>query len=112
MSNDLALRNAMDVISGKDAELTRLRERNAELEKERDEALNMLSTTALMNAAARISSLEATVRDMREALGPFRHNLFGWGVPDKVIISIRAALVSSESGVKSEGEKDDQIQRN
>ena len=82
--------------------------RIAELEgniKHKTELGAVLSAAHLQNRA-RIASLEATVRGMREALEPFRHNLFGWGVPDKVIISIRAALVSSESVVKSEGEKD------
>jgi hypothetical protein len=92
------------------AELTRLREHNAELEKERDEALNMLSTTALMNASARIASLEVIARRMRVALDSAESYLGFLDSCDEgspiVLENVRAALASSESVVKSEGEKD------
>jgi chromosome segregation ATPase len=143
-------RAVADALESQAAELTRLRERNAELEKERDEWKNQahilrdrcqsteillgthaeriasLETRNAAEAAARIASLEATVREMRELLSKTR-NSFGYIVSaiedegDRAYFGstndaedLRAlrdefenALASSESVVvKSEGEND------
>jgi hypothetical protein len=95
------------------AELTRLRERNAELEKDyaqKSETANLLLSSCHL-LESRISSLEATVREMREALEPFadaERDEEGQTLVDdfEAYERARAALASSESVVKSEGEKD------
>jgi len=93
------------------AELTRLRERNAELE--RNDAdwrrVSINQGNELYARGVRISSLEATARELREALEEITEcgSLCMSDDPDCVIKIARAALASSESVVgKSEGGND------
>ena len=122
LSNDLA--EMEDTIGDKftlpneaAAELTRLRERNAELEKERDDANEALTIAYMQGGFAstdRVATLEATVRELREAAlsckESFTHFLPAIGtfraVKQKDFEALMAALAASESVVKSEGEKD------
>jgi hypothetical protein len=98
------------------AELTRLRERNAALEREYDRAKVLAKDYAATLAlrTARMSSLEATVREMREAIAgllatPEIADADPRDKDEETQIAerkARAALASSESVVKSEGEND------
>ncbi|MFA7308382.1 MAG: hypothetical protein WC026_17125 [Hyphomicrobium sp.] len=94
-------------------------ERNAELEKERDSDKLMVDFLA---DTARIASIEAIVRELREALTTMRDAVQQWcdavdrdsswdgwdhhfkAVKWELLPATNAALASSESVVKSEGE--------
>ena len=91
---------AADVLESQSAELTRLRERNAELEKELDIANKQIAETGRAWTADRMR-LEATVREMREALEGIAAHDFGFAEDRNCA---RSALASSESVVKSEGD--------
>jgi hypothetical protein len=103
---------AADALEALAAELTRLRERNAELERESREYEGTIAH--LEAATVRISSLEATVREMREAISgllatPEIADAHPLDKDEETHIAerkARAALASSESVVKSEGEND------
>jgi septal ring factor EnvC (AmiA/AmiB activator) len=148
INNDLACL-AADAIESQSAELTRLRERNVELERDLEEAQrNYLNVkgwwtgerqsrhkheaneagmrTEIEEQEARIASLEATARELREALRAINiegegvkhyaelEGLKGGALPSSVHIKadcityiVRTALAASESVVgKSEGEND------
>jgi hypothetical protein len=136
-----------DALESQSAELTRLRERNAELETSTAEAYQavgmlietigadgdenvvrlqdilaygktqdgkdllpfpLLSNIRAEKAEARIASLEATARELREALSladsVYRLNCVAVGEPSSVLDAMQAALSASESVVgNSEG---------
>jgi hypothetical protein len=109
---------AADALESQSAELTRLRERNAELEKELGLANRQIAATGRAWSADR-TRLEATVREMREALEWYGENarlcrlIHGEGDKGRNALSddggkrACAVIASLESVVgKSKGQKD------